>query len=204
MVSRLQNINGSQFQVIYFIAQRASIDINVFVLAVFFRFCDGNKSNCVHNGCQYAKHIEKKYTKLWTLCPPPFHVQFTYSTSVVYTLFFSLTLTLLLSKKLCAHYISCEMKDFTLVGCFDWFECYFVGNSPKFESKEIFLVQFHALIVLYHLLIILRVSARFFQSFIFGSHLCLSCRLQCVCVYGREFLFKWEFCVNACRILMWC
>lgn len=98
-----------------------------------------------------------------------------------------------------------EMNDFTLVGCFDWFECQILFLAT--HQTENFWVQFHALIVLYHLLIILRVSARFFQSFIFGSHLYRSvvCSMEvflfgkslcgcmpnfnamrrvCVCVYG--------------------
>lgn len=60
-------ISGDLFRFFFFLFATRNIVINAFVLVIFFSlFCDGNKSNCVHNVCQYAKHIEKK-NKLCTL-----------------------------------------------------------------------------------------------------------------------------------------
>lgn len=152
--------------------RNANIVINVFVLVIFFLslFCDNNKSNFEHCVSYSMQNLCEYFSCYF---------------------FFSRVLTL---ESIASFITSVRWEISHLLGVL-----WLVWVLFCWQLTSEFLVQFHALIVLHHLLIILRVSARFFQSFILVLIYISFCRLQL-----WDSFFSVRVYVNACRILMGC
>lgn len=153
-------------------------------------------------------HWKKKKNKLWTRCPIPCAICVILQLYISFS--FSLPLSLWLTFSLSTVLRSLHLKRWTISHLLGVLIGLSVGFCFWQLTKTNFWVQFHALIVLDHLLIILRVSARYFPVIYSWFSFMSFCRLQhesvssfgkslcecmpnfnvilrvrvCVCVYG--------------------
>lgn len=128
----------------------------------------------------------------------PFHVQFAqYFSCTSFSL--SLTVADFLVFDSFTFHTREEMNDFTLVGRFDWFECWILflaTHQNEFLGAISRAYRVRSLVNYFTC-----ECSLFFQSFIFGSH------LYSVLSFAawKCFFIRWENShANACRILMRC